>query len=280
MAAAGTIKGHGQWQAAVRQWAQHTDGAISFGSGQSGPPLTPRETIVGNWFRKGDIGFISGAGGVGKTWLAMFLARKCAEGGMGGFAEWTVHGARRVLYVDGETSRDETQKRDVALAAGPAPGIFYLHHEALFYRAGKALILTDPAAQAALLKRCLRDRIEILFLDSPPCLFSATRENGAEAWERVVPWLLHLRHNKIAVVFVARSIPNHYVEKTSHLKGMAFWTINLSPTRDASEVHKGASFVAQFLKNQNAMETDCWQLEWDFVKPLNDPKVLVTWKST
>ncbi len=40
-----------------------------------------REPILGSWFKQGDLGFIYGARGLGKTWLAMHIARKCAEGG-------------------------------------------------------------------------------------------------------------------------------------------------------------------------------------------------------
>ena len=41
--------------------------------------VPPREPIVGEWFKQGDLGFIYGARGLGKTWLAMLLARKCAR---------------------------------------------------------------------------------------------------------------------------------------------------------------------------------------------------------
>ena len=38
--------------------------------------IPPRAPIVGNWLMAGDLGFIFGARGLGKTWLAMLLARR------------------------------------------------------------------------------------------------------------------------------------------------------------------------------------------------------------
>ena len=268
-------------QAAVAEskvkWNGHFDKAITVG-GLGGIAVPPREAIIGKWFRKGDLGFICGPRGLGKTWLAMFLARKCAEGaGLGGLAEWNVHGARRVLYVDGEMPWDGSRERDVALSAAGAPGLFYLQHEALFHQTGEALNLAEPGAQAALLDRCRRDRIEILFLDNLSCLFYGIRENDADAWERVLPWLLDLRRHRIAVVFVAHTGRNGLMRGTSRREDAAFWIINLSELIDVGDFRQGARFVAKFIKNRNGTEVDCPTLEWRFIKAPNDPKVHVSW---
>lgn len=263
------------------KWTGHFNKAISSGGGLSGLSVPPREPFIGNWFKKADLGFICGPRGIGKTWLAMFLARKCAEGGgpcLGGLAEWSVNGPRRVLYVDGEMPLDGTRERDIALTAGPAPGLFYLHHEPLFHHTGEALNLADPAAQAALLKRCLRDKIEILFLDNQSCLLLGIRENDADAWDGVLRWLLELRRNKIAVVIVAHAGRNGYMRGTSRREDAAFWIISLSELRDADDTQEGAKFITQFVKCRNATEANYPPLEWRFVKQPKDPRVHVTWK--
>src|SRR5208282_419028 len=126
--------------------------------------VPPREPILGEWFKEGDLGFLYGARGLGKTWLALHIGRKCAEGGQVG--HWRVHKPRRVLYVDGEMPLDGIRERDVALATVAAGGMFYLQHEALFHLTGTVLNLTNPSAQAVILEKCQRDRIEILFLDN------------------------------------------------------------------------------------------------------------------
>jgi hypothetical protein len=171
-------------------WLQSFNQAASPPAGLAGISVPPCQPIIGNWFKQGDLGFIHGPRGLGKTWLAMILARKCAEGSsFGGLAEWHIHGPRRALYVDGEMSMDGIRERDHALAIGPSQNIIYLQHEALFHLTGRVLNLTDPDAQAALLEKCRQDKIDILLLDNLSCLFSGIRENDADAWDRVLPWL-------------------------------------------------------------------------------------------
>lgn len=260
-------------------WLHSFNKATNAPSGLASVAVPPCEPIVGKWFKQGDLGFICGPRGLGKTWLAMLLARKCAEGsGLGGLAEWHIHHPRRVLYVDGEMSIDAIRERDHALAAGAAQGIYYLQHEALFQLTGKVLNLAEPEAQAALLEKCRQDRIDVLFLDNLSCLFSGMRENDADAWERVLPWLLELRRNRIAVVFVAHSGRNGLMRGTSRREDAAFWIISLSELKDTTDERRGAKFVARFDKNRNASDADCPVLEWRFIRPPNDPKAYVSWK--
>jgi hypothetical protein len=261
------------------KWTGHFEKAIRSAGSLAGISVPPREPIIGNWFRQGDLGFICGERGRGKTWLAMFLARKCAEGAsMGGLPEWNIHGPRRVLYVDGEMAIDGIRERDAALTVGPAPGMYYLQHEALYHLTGDVLNLAEPEAQGALLDRCKRDRIEILFLDNLSCLFSGIRENDADAWERVLPWLLDLRRNRVAVVFIAHAGRNGYMRGTSRREDAAFWIINLSEAAGTGEIQNGAKFVAEFTKNRNAIQSECPALEWTFAKAPGNGKVQVSWK--
>lgn len=83
--------------------------------------------------------------------------------------------------------------------------MFYLQHEALFHLTGKVLNLTNPSVQAALLEKCQRDKMEVLILDNLSCLFTGIKENDADAWEQVLPWLLDLRRSRIAVIFIAHA---------------------------------------------------------------------------
>jgi AAA domain len=258
------------------EWLGHFDKATSSAEGLLQIAVPPREPIVGGWFKQGDLGFIYGARGLGKTWLAMLLARKCAEGGS--VADWNIHKPRRVLYVDGEMPLDGIRERDVALSSAAADGMFYLQHEALFQLTGKVLNLTNPTAQAAILEKCQRDGIEILFLDNLSCLFSGIKENDADAWERVLPWLLDLRRSRIAVVFIAHAGRNGFMRGTSRREDAAFWMIYLAEAQEAGEVQTGAKFVARFVKNRNATEADCPPLEWHFHLPKGETRARVSWK--
>lgn len=258
------------------EWLSHFDKATSPADGLSQLAVPHREPIVGGWFKQGDLGFIYGKRGLGKTWLAMLLARKCVEGGS--VADWNVHKPRRVLYVDGEMPLDGIRERDAALSAAPADEMFYLQHEALFHLTGKVLNFTIPAAQAAILEKCQRDGIEILFLDNLSSLFTGIKENDADAWERVLPWLLDLRRSRIAVVFIAHAGRNGFMRGTSRREDAAFWIIHLSEAQDAGEVQTGAKFVARFEKNRNATESDCPPLEWHFHLLEGEAMARVSWK--
>lgn len=234
----------------------------------AGIRIPARELIVGNWMKEGDLGFIFGQRGLGKTWLAMLLARRIAEGGTIG--NWTIHKPRRVLYVDGEMPFDGIRERDAALSCNLEATISYLQHEALFHIADRVLNLTSPIAQAVLLEKCRRDKIEVLFLDNLSCLFNGVNENDADAWEQVLPWLLDLRCNRISVVFIAHAGRNGMMRGTSRREDAAFWIIQLAESKDAGEIQSGATFVAKFVKNRNATEAECPPLEWSFYKPKDE----------
>ncbi|HEX3624774.1 MAG TPA: AAA family ATPase [Verrucomicrobiae bacterium] len=257
------------------EWLYNFKKAIGSPADLAGIALPPCEPIVGKWLKQGDLGFICCPRGLGKTWLAMLLARKCAEGGTLG--DWKVHKPRRVLYVDGEMSMDAIRERDNALSACPAQGIFYLQHEALFHLTGKVLNLTQSEAQAALLEQCLRDKIDMLLLDNLSCLFPALRENDADAWNLVLPWLLELRRHRITVIFIAHCGRNGMMRGTSRREDAAVWIINLSELKEVAEDRNGAKFAAKFAKNRHTSDAECAPLEWRFLQNSGEPKAQVTW---
>jgi hypothetical protein len=258
------------------EWLGHFAQAICSSEGMTRLNIPPREPILGDWFRQGDLGFIFGLRGLGKTWLGLYIARQCVEGGQ--VAGWKVHKPRRVLYVDGEMPLDEIRERDLALSSRPAEGMFYLQHEALFHLTGQVLNLKFSTVQAALLAYCLRERVEILFLDNLSCLFSGIKENDANDWEMVLPWLLEMRRNRIAVVFIAHAGRNGFMRGTSRREDAAFWMMQLTETKDAGEIQNEAKFVARFVKNRNSTEAECPALEWRFFKSKDETKAHVSCK--
>jgi hypothetical protein len=257
-------------------WLEHLDKATCSSSGLAQLNVPPREPILGEWFKEADLGFIFGARGLGKTWLAMLIGRQCAEGGS--VADWKVRKPRRVLYVDGEMALDSIRKRDAGLSTTPADGMFYLQHEALFHLTGKVLNFTNPIVQAAILEDCLRKKLEVLILDNLSCLFTGIKENDADAWEKVLPWLLELRRNRIAVIIIAHAGRNGFMRGTSRREDAANWIIQLAEAKDAGEIQNGAKFVARFVKNRNATESDCPPLEWHFHLPKGEARARVSWK--
>jgi hypothetical protein len=104
----------------------------------------------------------------------------------------------------------------------------------------------------------------VLILDNLSCLFSGLKENDADGWENVLPWLLELRRRRVAIVFVAHAGRNGFMRGTSRREDAAFWILQLIPSEKSEEEAGGARFVARFDKNRNAIGEDCPPVELTF----------------
>ncbi len=210
-------------------------------------PIAPRETILGKWFCAGDLGFIFAPRGVGKTWLAMMFALTIATGGKAG--PWVAPKGRRAFYLDGEMAFDLSQQRYRALCKIPSDNLLFIHHEIMFGRTGKVLNLTSPLVQEALFQHAIKNKVEVMVLDNLSCLFSGVKENDADSWEQILPWLLQLRRHGIAVVIVAHARRNGLMRGTSRREDAAAWILSLSEPAGATTTGTGARFVARFVIN-------------------------------
>ena len=236
--------------------------------------LKPREAFCGSWFRQGDLGFIFGARGLGKTWLAMDCARGLAEGRPVG--PWPVTQSRRVLYIDGEMPIDGLRERNQLLRAG-AGTLDVLNHELLFERTEIVLNLSVKATQDRITELAMAKHYDVVFLDNLSCLFAGVAENDADAWEAVLPWLLTLRRKKIAVVIVHHANrAGTNMRGTSRREDAAFWMLRLDPVPDQNREGDGARFVSRFTKNRQGTAEETTPLEWHYVTTGN--RVQATFK--
>jgi len=220
--------------------------------------IPPRELVLGEWFKQGDLGFVYAPRGLGKTWLSLAMATAVANGLPCG--PWAANGARKVLYVDGEMPCEDLEARLAGL--GATDGLSVLSHEALFHLDGRVLNLADVASQDALTDHIRREGVELLVLDNLSCLFSGVAENDADAWQGVLNWLLILRRLRIAVILVHHSGRNKETMRgTSRREDASFWIIRLDDV--ANEKRVGAQFVSRFTKDRNTKKEQ-GALEWRF----------------
>ena len=234
--------------------------------------IPKREAILGDWFKSGDYGAIFGRRGLGKSWLAMAIARAIAEGR--NFGPWTCSKARRVLYIDGEMSLDDYRDRVQSLSQGQG-GLLTLSHQSVFDRNEKTLCLSDRDQQVEITRICERQKIDVLFLDNGACLFRGVAENDADDFrDKIEGWLLDLRRRGIAVVLVLHAGRNGAIRGTSKREDAAFWIVQLD---DAGEPDGGygARFLTRFVKNRNATQ-DPPPLDWHF-RP-DGQKTLITYR--
>lgn len=231
-----------------------------------------RRKIIGEWFREADLSFVFAPRGLGKTWFSLGLAAAIA--GKASFGPWPVHDHAPVLYIDGEMPLESLEQRIAGMGADD--DLKVLNHEGLFHATGKVLNLTDHVAQDAVTAMCLRDGIKVLILDNISCLFSGMKENGADEWEMVLPWLLTLRRHRIAVVIVAHAGRNGQMRGTSRREDAAFSVIKLEEAQDTGAPRDGARFILRFTKDRNSQREQP-AMEWTFTTG-DDGKVRISTK--
>jgi DnaB-like helicase N terminal domain/AAA domain len=224
--------------------------------------LSPRKNLLGDWFCEGDLGFIFGARGLGKTWFALAIARTLSEGDTLG--EWQAHEGVKVLYVDGEMPPDLIRDRCDGLK-GRNDQLEFLNHDILFERTGKVLNITDPEIQEAITQRCITTGVKVLILDNLSTLASGMRENEADSWERVNNWLLELRRRKVAVVIVHHAGRSGEMRGTSRREDNVFWIIALDDAKKNADDKRGARFISRFTKPSRNTQDEVPPYEWHFV---------------
>jgi len=245
-----------QQEARLKQFREGS--ILSTQLGELGIP--ERKKLVGDWFCEADLSFVFARRGLGKTWFSLGLA--CAIASKSVFGPWKVHENLPVLYVDGEMPCEIIDERISGLGASDSLSV--LNHEALFHKTGAVLNLTDPVSQEAIRQLCLEGGYRVLVLDNLSCLFSGVKENEADAWEKVLPWLLELRRHRIAVVIVAHSgRDGKSMRGTSRREDAAFSVIRLDDPAESGELKNGAQFLLRFTKDRNS-RIEQSAMEWTF----------------
>lgn len=227
--------------------------------------IKPRAPLVGKWMKEGDLGFVWGERGSGKTWFVDAIATHLSTGH--DLSDWTIPKAADVLYVDGEMPSEDTRNRLTGLSPDNKR-LHILNHELLFDRTGLTMNLTDPRNQRVLTELCIRKTIKLLVLDNLSCLFSGLPENEADAWELVLNWLLDFRRRRIAVLIVHHSSKSGSMRSTYRREDAAFWVIRVDPVKDRGPNDNGARFQTTFEKQRNSAEQE-WTRNWIFETSAN-----------
>jgi hypothetical protein len=244
----------------------------SLGGAEFGAIKIPQRTpIIKDWLMEGDLGFVYAYRGSGKTWFVLSLSSALAKGSKCG--PWQVLGQWPVLYIDGEMMSADIQERIKALNGGKAPANLYvLNHEILYHKSELVLNLASPTEQQLILQVCLKKKIRVLVLDNLGCLFSGVKENDADEWEKVLPWLLELRRYKIAVVIVHHTgVDASRMRGTTKREDPAGFSIRLDDKKEDFR-EAGACFITRFKKYRG--REPLLDYEWDY-RP-NGTEVLVT----
>ena len=109
-----------------------------------GIEIPRRKFLVGHWMREGDLGFLYGERGGGKTLFADALATHLSTGK--DLFSWAIPDEAEVMYVDGEMPQDDARDRLRGMSTNN-PRIHILHHDRLFDQCGGIMNLTQPVSQ-------------------------------------------------------------------------------------------------------------------------------------
>jgi hypothetical protein len=234
--------------------------------------IPPRQVIISDWYREGDLGFVYAYRGSGKTWFVLALASALANGTKHG--PWQVQNVWPVLYVDGEMMYEDNISRTKGLNDGNIPDqLHVLNHEVLYCESGLVMNFASPDDQQIILEVCLAKKIRVLILDNLGCLFTGVGEDKADEWEKVLPWLLSLRRNKISVIVV-----HHTGHDPSRMRGTikredsANWVVRLDDRRDDFS-EPGARFISRFRKYRG--RDTLFDYEWTFTPAGNQTIITV-----
>ena len=241
-------------------WLATIDRATVASSELASLALNKRRPLLGDWLCEGDYGIIFAPRGVGKTWLGLLIAEAAATGGQ--VREWKAPVSSKVLYIDGEMPADLMRDRDKGLGSGE---VEFLNHEILFDRTGKVLNITEPAVQAAILQRCIRNNIQLVILDNLSTLASGVKENDSFEWERLHNWLLQFRRHKIAVILIHHAGRSGELRGTSKREDAAFWIISLDDAKKHADDKRGARFISRFTKPSRNTQDEIPCFEWHVV---------------
>ena len=222
-------------------------------------------------------GFIFAFRGTGKTWLALAMAQALSTGGKLG--DWQAPAPVKVLYVDGEMPPDQMRDRCKGLEASN-DNLQFLNHEILFERTGKVLNIADAEVQRAITAHCVSTSVKVVILDNLSSLACGMKENEADSWELVNPWLLDLRRRKIAVVIVHHAGRSGEMRGTSKREDNVFWIIALDDARNNADDKRGARFVSRFTKPSRNTQEEIPPLEWHLVTDNATGKVSISYKET
>jgi transposase len=223
------------------------------------PPVC--EKLMGDWWEMTDYGFIHAARGAGKSFFALALCHALTTGQE--IAGWKIEKPVKVMYVDGEMSQQDLQKRCCGLDLGNE-NFRSINHDAFFRENGSVFCLSEEEDQNALLQHCYNQGVKVLVLDNLSSLFRGVEENSADDWEKILGWLLKCRRYGISVVLIHHSGKNGDQRGTSRREDHTAWSIKLDPV-DQADVweDEGAKFHVVFTKARHPAKYPL-TTEWTF----------------
>jgi putative DNA primase/helicase len=222
--------------------------------------LPKREMLLRPIMSRRSLLMVYAARGVGKTYVGHGLGYAVSSGGK--FLRWHAERPAKVLLIDGEMPAELLQSRIRTMRAGAdrhPPSDDYFRIIAMDRQEmGVSLNLARPDHQAMVESRL--DDAELLILDNISTLVSGGRENDAESWDSMQPWLLHLRRQGVSVLLIAHAGRGDNARGTSKREDVLDTVIQLRRPEDY-DPEEGARFEVKITKGRGVFGDDAATFE-------------------
>jgi putative DNA primase/helicase len=207
--------------------------------------IPPRELLLDPILPAKGLLMIHARRGGSKTFLALAMGLAVAAGSS--VLRWSAPRARRVLYIDGEMTLIDLQKRVTALKTGINANIPNDHFRLLASDHTTVPNLAAPDGQRAL--DPLLDGVDLVIVDNLSTLCWSGSDNDAGSWTSLQEWLLRLRRRGTAVQLVHHSGKSGGQRGTSRREDVLDTVIGLRRPVDY-EPQEGARFEVHVEKNR------------------------------
>jgi hypothetical protein len=197
--------------------------------------------------------------GIGKTFLAQFIAVTVASGGQ--CLRWNAPKPRKVAYIDGEMPAGTMQERFASLVAGidvtpPDPSYLNLITPDL-----QDMPMPDLSTKAG--QQMIEPKIknaDLIILDNLSTLCRTGRENEAESWLCIQDWLLSLRQRQKSVLIIHHAGKSGQQRGTSRREDILDTVISLQRPKDY-KTEEGARFEVHLTKGRGIFGEDAQPFE-------------------
>ena len=213
------------------------------------------EVMLAPWLRRGTLAMIVAQAGVGKTWTALSIADALSTGGSVFNGLWNAPQPRKVLYIDGEMSLSDMQRRIGLL--GTDNDNFRLCNPDLD-RENKCLNIASSDCQKQIEETISRYNIDVVVIDNVASLYRVdVNSNNSESWMIMQDFLWKLRRKDIGVIVVDHRGKNEgeTARGTSAKSDILDIAITLKRPEEAKE-SDGAQFVVKFTKSRGLYGKD------------------------
>ena len=169
------------------------------------------------------------------------------------FVGWEINKRYSALYVDGEMAQIDLKQRFQDLVGEiPLANLFILPSEEL-YREGYPLCLDEVNEQKAIEKALIdleerNSRPQLIVLDNLSTLRRGINENDNSEAQKLLDWLVSLRHKGYTVIIVHHSGKSGQQRGASIIEVPMDFVLRLSEPDDKVSLRDGASFDFEFGK--------------------------------